>query len=244
MKILFLVLFLFQCRAHLLNRTIGYKEFPMNREGKPIVYLDEPTIYSPMVTIEDSPEIQPKYKLILKEAIRVSILNSGRFSEVKWKDSMLENPEDIYLIEILFSVSELARVGSYPYNQNFFFFYIPYSENEKKNEKIFWPTFIPGFWPASGYFPLLAKSGTIRTNIDCKIKLGKKDPIHLSVDKTEDYNLLFYGVYRTREVEDKAVLSIEKALDDLSLQLADLELESNKTDVEPIKKSKKSKPRR
>ncbi len=235
MKFLVILLFLLGCQANLINRTVGYKKYPRISNAGLIAVLKEPTLIVPKVTIEDSPDIIDVYKKRLKQALLTSIANSGKFSEIYWGQEDIQNSDKIVNIEIQFRAIEEMRIGQYTYYPEFFFFYLPFGGNEEKGEKIFWSTYIPGFWPASGYFPLLAKSGSVIIEIECILKQSNKNPIPVTARKSEDYSLLFYGVYRTSEVEEKSILAIEKTLEEVSLKLADLELETN---IDPPKKSK------
>lgn len=239
MKFLVILLFLLGCQANLVNRTVGYKEYPRISNTGLIAVLEEPTLIVPKVTIEDSPDIIDVYKKNLKQALFASIANSGRFSEIHWSQEDIQSSDKIVNIEIQFRAMEEMRIGYYTYYPELFLFYLPFGGKEEKGEKIFWSTYIPGFWPASGYFPLLAKSGSVIIEIECKLKQANKNPIPIIAKKSEDYSLLFYGVYRTSEVEEKSILAIEKTLEEVSLKLADLELETNSPSPKKIKPLKK-----
>lgn len=224
------------CRANLVNRTIGYKVYPNSYQSQRIAVLEEPILSVPKVTVEDAPDIKEEYKKILKQAILVSVINSGQFSEVRWKKENEILPENTLTLKILFTASEEMRVGNYTYYPELFFLYLPVGGNNEKGEKIFWPTYLPGFWPASGYFPLLAKSGTVTATIECNIEQLSKDPISIKVNKSEDYSLILYGVYRTELAEEKSILAIERTLEDFSLKLADISLEEKK--IPPKRRTK------
>ncbi|MCB1156612.1 MAG: hypothetical protein KDK45_03845, partial [Leptospiraceae bacterium] len=187
MKYFLLLIFLIiNCRASLLNRSIGYKEIEVKNSSDPIAILKDPILrlQQPSGLPDQKPYLEA-YKESLVDAILVHIQNTGKFSKIYREKEYVSDSEDTIYIQIDIRGSERIRIG----------YYNPEPWNEDSGDILFLPTFIPGFWPATGYFPLLAKTGSIDINLDCTLKKASKEQ-KISILKSDKYSLLIYGVYR------------------------------------------------
>ncbi|HNI96679.1 MAG TPA: hypothetical protein PL169_11475, partial [Leptospiraceae bacterium] len=148
-----------------------------------------------------------------------------RFNSAEWKKENEYEPDSVQL-KIFFSALEEMKVGYYPYNPSLFFLFFPLRQDYEENElRLFWPTFFPGLYPLLGLqFPFLAKSGTVRLSLNCKITYKGKVLKQIEIQKQDSYSLMFYGVFRTALPERISILLFERALEELTLELADLEL--------------------
>ncbi len=229
LKLFYYIIFflIIDCSARHWNQSIGYKMFNQLRTENWIALVDDPIMVSPAAgSLFPDEEIQPIFKENIKKAIYASLYNSGKFKEIHWKSDsnyVETSPSDTIHIQIHLYSKEIMRVGYFTHIPLLTFLYFPQKSKKHKEERLFWPTFIPGFWPYIGYFPLLAKSGTMRSGIQCKLFRDKKEIGSIFVQAEEDYQLLFYGVYRTSEPENKGALALERALEELSLQLKDFD---------------------
>lgn len=206
--------------------TVGYKIFENNFKGKHKAEVSEPSLY---ISGGNLPRTDKNYKKeyydSLKEALLASIGNSGKFDSVRWKEEDRQESNSFQL-ETFFYAQEEMNVGYYPYNPSLFLFFIPFRTEYQENElRLFWPTLVPGLYPLLGLqFPFLAKSGTVRLSLNCRITYKGKVLKQIEIQKQDSYSLMFYGVYRTALPERISILLFERALEELTLELADLEL--------------------
>lgn len=223
MKVVFIILlclqFCFFCIPNLLNRTVGYKKQKFHSLPKRKAFVKfhllqpESQIHSP----------KNKAVEILKKAVLVSIHNSGNYKQVVLgeipKKQKNNSQDHFYNINIAFRVHD--KVGYYDYDEQITFLYIPPSD--ENSHRAFWPSYVPGMYPCLGMFPFISRAGVSIVYIDVEIvSKGKKEIINIL--KQQKYSQMIFGIYRTKGMEEAALLACERALEELTMKLKDIEL--------------------
>lgn len=231
MKFLLVNFFLLSCSPLLLNSTIGFKRVSDNSSEKKEIIFVKPKIYysKSFLNIHESQ---------ISESIQVSIENSNRYKVIEEIDEVSKLKTG-FLFESHIKAIEKVEMGYYPYNKDLFFLYFP-AKNREDGKSIFWPTFIPSLYPYFTALPFTAKSLKVNLTFELRIYKDGVELKRIIKEKEEDYSLLIYGIYRVGSSESDLIKNFESILEELTLELVDLELETTEK-VEPKTKKIKEK---
>lgn len=167
---------------------------------------------------------KPKSKAIelLKKSVEVSIYNSGKYAKVIWKDSnfQAENfQKDEFKILMEITIEDHPFAYEYKHQGiSDIFFYFP-DQNSDEKFPIFWPGIIP--IPYFGLLPFIPRAGNVQTELKIEI-VNPEKKYNFAINAKEKYSMFVYGVYRTEEIEEATLVSIEKVLENFTKKIGEL----------------------
>ncbi len=136
----------------------------------------------------------------LKNALRYALLNSNRFSRVRFRESPGLHPAG---------------------HTTDFEFKIRAEEDGNFDWRISWPA----VYPMTLYWPLQMKSGKVKVTLEADAYRGSQKVFSKAFSAEREYAITFYGFFRTSPIERESRAALEEALEALTRAVSQVDFE-------------------
>jgi len=151
------------------------------------------------ISLKEIEQIQKDFAFCLsKQGIKLDKLEISLYFQTYWDDYIS---------------------GYYTEKKNFF--YLDLNDNRVSNLKIYLPGLV-GLYLFYGILPIVPRAGKIIIYLDAEVKLYEKNH-KLSIEEYDYYSSFYYGIFRTRNIEETFHKVYLKSLKSLSKKIYLLE---------------------
>ncbi len=196
MSIKFLIFFLFfSCRPEFIILQ-NSRSFLQNTNFREIQFIKPEGKH---ISFREQEQIQKDFNFYLsKEGINLKKIEVSLYFQTYWDDYIS---------------------GYYTEKKNFF--YSDLNENRVSNLKIYLPGLV-GLYLFYGILPIVPRAGKIIIYLDAEVKLYEKNH-KLSIEEYDYYSPFYYGIFRTKNIEETFQKVYLKSLESLSKKIHLLE---------------------